>query len=137
MLLDLLMVICFEGQGCVPEEGGARRPKACHPFQAEECPDWVFVTCIKMLLLLWLGRAVSCCLRNWADGAGSQSELRAERKTRPSVIPSSSTLADEGSELYAAILYTPLPLLGREMAEVGFLGKRVSHLGGGEVFPAG
>lgn len=130
------MVICFkfEGNGCFPEEEGRSRPNECHPFQAEACSDWVFMTCIKMQLLLYVGCTVSCCLGNWADGAGSQSELRAEWKTRTSVRPFSSTVADEGSELHAVVSYRPLPLLGREMAKVGFFGRLclcVSQLGGG------
>ena len=107
-----LTLICFEEKGCFPEGEGGKRPNECHPFQAEECSDWVFMTCIEMLLPLYLGCAVSCCLRNRADGAGSQSELRAEGRTRTSVIPFSSTLADEGSKLHAAVSYSPLPLLG-------------------------
>lgn len=63
----------------------------------------VFMTCIKMLLLLYLGCAVSCCLRNWAEGAGSQGELRAEGNTCTRAIPFSSSLADEGCELHADV----------------------------------
>lgn len=52
-----------------------------------------------------------------------RSELRAGGKTRTRVIPFSSTLADEGSELHAAVSYSPLPLLGQETAKVVFLGR--------------
>lgn len=69
-----------------------------------------------MLLLLYLGRALSCCLRNQADD--SQSELRTEGRTRIRVMPF-STLADESGELHAAVLYHWLSLPCLVMAKVG------------------
>lgn len=69
-----------------------------------------------MLLLLYLGCALSCCLRNQADD--SQSELRTGRRTRSRVIPF-STLADEGGELHEAVLYHQLSLPCLKMAKVG------------------
>lgn len=119
MFLALIMVIFFECEG----KGASLRRKELQD-QMSIILFRLFMTCIKMLLLLYVGCAVSCCPRNWADGAGSQSELRAEGKTRTGVMPFSSALADEGTELQAAVSYSALPLLGREMAKVGFLGGR-------------
>lgn len=117
MFLALIMVIFFEGKVASLRRKELQDQMSIILFR-------LIMTCIKMLLLLYVGCAVSCCPRNWADGAGSQSELRAEGKTRTGVIPFSGAPADEGTELQAAVSYSALPLLGREVAKVGFLGGR-------------
>lgn len=82
------------------------------------------LTCIKMLLLLFLGCSVSCCLRNRAAEAGNRSEWRAGQ-TRSRVLPFSSSWADEGSELCAAASYSSRSYLAEKWQRWFFWGDSV------------